>query len=98
MNVVSHVNGRQQLTVSNNTELRRNFRHEEGKPTLTGSLRKLLNEKLRNYYPSTIYHKCYQIKDDWMGKNVSRRGQKRSTYESAGKPGARSPRRRPSPR
>lgn len=53
MNVVSVVDGRLQLTVSDNTVLRRNFRHEEGKPTVTGSVRKLLNEQLRNYYPST---------------------------------------------
>jgi hypothetical protein len=53
MNVVSHVNGRLQLTVSDNTVLRRIFSHEEGTPTVTGSLRKLLNKELPNYYPST---------------------------------------------
>jgi hypothetical protein len=53
MNVVSHVDGRLQMTVSDNKVLRRNFRHEEGRPTVTGSVRKLLNEELRHYYPST---------------------------------------------
>jgi len=54
MNVVSHVNGRLQMTVSDNTVLRRIFRHEEGKPTVTGILRKLQNKELRNYYPLYI--------------------------------------------
>ena len=53
MNVVSHVNGRLQLTVSDNTVLMRIFRHEEVRLTVAVSLRKLLNEELRNYYPST---------------------------------------------
>jgi len=54
MNMVSHVNGRLQMTVSDNTVLRRIFRHEEGKPTVTGILRKLQNKELRNYYPLYI--------------------------------------------
>jgi hypothetical protein len=65
MNVVSHVNGRLQLRVSDNAVLRRIFRHEVG--TVTGSLRKLQNEELRNYYPSAyIIRMIKSKKNGWV--------------------------------